>query len=157
MACEEGLPWNEGEFLEAYYRNRHGAVEDGTDSNPVCAATKALMVDRESWQGTPSELLTELGMVHGDSAKGDSQWPRTANRLSRILNESTAFLREIGLEVSRPPRAKQRVIAIRRIYDDIFDGDDDVLEGLSFSEPLPHGGAVNDDSNVSGYLFGEGI
>ena len=157
MACEEGLPWNEGEFLKAYYRNRYGVVEEATDPNPVCAAIKALMENRESWQGTPSELLTELNWVYGESAKGERQWPKVASQLSKALNESTAFLREIGLEVSRPPRAKQRVIAIRRIYDDIFDGDDDVLKGLSFSEPLPHGGAVDGDSNVSGYLFGEGI
>ncbi len=75
----------------------------------------------------------------------DQDWPKQANQLSRVLNDSTAFLKGIGLEVSRPTRGQARTIRIIWMDDGMTDDNDAVLKPLSFSEPLPDLDDLDDD------------
>ncbi len=126
-ACEPALPLETGEFLETYLGNRAGAVEATLEADPLAATVRALMEDKPSWEGTPSELLDELEHLADDRTCKSKAWPGSANWLSRKLRRSATFLRSAGIDIELPDqgrRGKDRVIRIRS------GGDEDTRETI---------------------------
>ena len=66
VACE-GAIFKAGAFMAAHTGNRADAIESVIDASPVASAIRDLMQDRESWEGTATELHAELGRIAGES------------------------------------------------------------------------------------------
>ena len=82
------------------------------------------MGERREWEGTATELLSELNKIAGTIhvRTKDPLWPKAANSLSRSLNEIVPNLAAAGLEVDTGGfRGKQRLIVIRRIPQETVD------------------------------------
>jgi hypothetical protein len=58
-ACEEAF-WQPGEFSRAFAANAEDATEDVIEAEPAAAVFQRFMLERGEWQGTATELLSEL-------------------------------------------------------------------------------------------------
>ena len=83
--------------------------------HPVAAAVLALMDDRETWEGSPSELLADLNRV-AEEQKIDTRrpWPKAAHILTRRLNEVRPNLQDAGVSITGR-HSGDRSITIRRV------------------------------------------
>jgi hypothetical protein len=116
VAAELALPWKQGDFLAAYTRNCAAVVEHSLDADPVAMAVRAFMEGKESWEGTPSELLVLLEGWISEGARRSKSWPKAANSLSNRLRRAAPALRAGGIEIERTKSgSKNRTITIFRI------------------------------------------
>lgn len=101
-AAERGLGWEPGTFLPIYEMNRADAVDTVLENDPVAQAVLAMFASgRESWEGTPSGLLAELGTKVPEQVRKSRAWPQTASRLGTILNRLAPPLRLRGIGIER--------------------------------------------------------
>jgi hypothetical protein len=101
MACEEGLPGEQGAFLAAYDRTRAETTTLAIDHSTVATALLSWMSTwtEATWEGSASQLLTVLSeQVHGVVLSGNS-FPKAPNRLSGELRRITPALRRVGVKV----------------------------------------------------------
>ncbi|MBX9582232.1 MAG: hypothetical protein K2X87_18155, partial [Gemmataceae bacterium] len=97
VACERGAGERAEDggspFLAAYAENQAGAHEQALDASPVPAAVLAAMDGRESWEGTPAELLAELDRHAPNPQPKD--WPKKPNALTNRLRRLAPDLRRV--------------------------------------------------------------
>jgi len=100
-ACEPGLLWGEGEFMEAYTGNRAEAIELALETDPVAVAVRALLEEegKEEWEGTATELLRALEVYVPEATRKTKSWPKTAKTLGNRLRRAATFLRQTGIDV----------------------------------------------------------
>jgi hypothetical protein len=113
-AAEPALPWEPGGFMQAYDKKRAEAVQDAVDSSPVGSAIQRLMEDRNEWEGTPAELLSELEKIVDETTVKMKVWPKAANTLSRKVTETSSFLRKIGIDIEKGHDGNRRFFKIRK-------------------------------------------
>jgi hypothetical protein len=114
VACEQALPRPSGTFLTAYSANRSWMVETTIEADLVATAVRELVTRRQRWQGTASELLTELNGAANDETRRLRRWPKAPNVMSGRLRRAAPNLRKVGIDV-RTDRAARR-LRDRRIY-----------------------------------------
>ena len=100
VACEPAI-FESGAFMQAYTGNRAEAVEAVIDASPVASMIRALMHDREPWEGTSAELLAELERIAPQSVREGKEWPADAARLGRKVNRLKSALRPVGIVLER--------------------------------------------------------
>ena len=113
VACE-GAIFEAGAFMQAYTGNRADAIESVIDASPVASAIRELMQDRESWEGTATELLRALGQKAGESVTKGKEWPADGRSLGQRLNRVKSALRPAGIEITRVEGRKRRHVFISR-------------------------------------------
>jgi hypothetical protein len=127
-AGEEALGWKAGDFLAAYRRNTQLGARTAVESDLVGAAIVAFMSTaevpeggqpvpaadrRESWEGTATNLLALLRITAGEGATRSQGWPKTPERLGRVLRPLIPALGKIGIALSINPRhGPQRLLTI---------------------------------------------
>ena len=108
-ACEGGVGWEAGTFMDAYDSNRRTAIADVIDSDPVAAAVRDLMdnpatprnlAGRTEWTGTAKSLLAALQLQVGDAVAKGKTWPKSPRGLSGRLRRAATFLRASGIEIT---------------------------------------------------------
>jgi hypothetical protein len=115
-ACESAP----GAFMTALEASAVEAAETVIEHEPVADAVCAYMTERDQWQGTAAELLTEL-THHDHTERCVSQqrdWPRDPAIFGRRLRQATTPLRRAGIEahVERASsRKRTRSIKLRRV------------------------------------------
>lgn len=97
-AAEEALPWKPGSFLGAYTSNRAEANALSVGADPLAAAVQKLMLGREEWTGTATELYTALCQVVDEDARRSRAWPGAPNSLSDKMKRIAPALREAGIQ-----------------------------------------------------------
>jgi hypothetical protein len=114
------IGYDKNKFLDAYYRNIDLQVEEAIAANPVGMAIAKFVENNQTWEGTATELLSELEGVAAElkiNTHGKS-WPKSANSLSRKVNLIKTNLREIGIQLDKcylDENKKSRGIKIRKI------------------------------------------
>jgi hypothetical protein len=101
-AVGRALGWGEGAFLRAYWSNIEGVTESAAEASSVATAILGLMADRETWKGTPSELLAALAEIVSEKEAKAPGWPRNAKGLSTQLVRLAPVLRKLGIQIERP-------------------------------------------------------
>jgi putative DNA primase/helicase len=114
VAAEPNLPWEEGRFLKEYALNREYLVEVGLESDEVGSAMLQLMQRRNTWSGTPTELLRQLNRIVSKNIQRRNYWPKRPNTLSSRLVRVAPVLRKKGIEIDRS-KSGVRNITITRI------------------------------------------
>lgn len=117
VAAEPGLGWQAGTFEAAYAVNRQESVDLAFESDLVAVAVRAFVekLDNEgarSWEGTATELLTELDAVVSEKARQSRKWPKLAAVLGNDLERSAPALRLKNIIVEKTKSGK-RYISIR--------------------------------------------
>lgn len=116
-AAARTLGCGEDAFLSAYKENLDEQNEAALESSPVAIAVRSFMQDKQSWQGSPSELLKGLGNL-AEKAGIDARsrlWPKDARWLGRRLREVRPNLTQDGIAVDDGKPGGKRYIALRRI------------------------------------------
>ena len=116
VACESALPWQPGEFMQAYTGNRAEAIETALESDIVAVAIQEFMDEREEWTGTAGDLLKELNERVDEKTQKLRAWPKTAKGLSGRLKRAITFLRIAGIESDsyREPGTGRRMISLSK-------------------------------------------
>jgi hypothetical protein len=118
------MDYPEGEFLRVYQDNIGVQIDEAIQSSPLSMAVVELMDNIEDnnneWIGTATDLYLELGNIAETKLKINIQkikfWPKSANHLSRRLNEVKTNLREKGIIIERYKDEKgNRKIKIRKV------------------------------------------
>ena len=111
-AIAEALGHSQQEFLDAYTDNTGSRNEEALASSVIGESFLAFMENRDSWEGSATELLKELTSVaeqqHVDTKA--RTWPKQAHGLTRRINEIRPNLTAAGIEVIRSRDGRQRWI-----------------------------------------------
>lgn len=116
-AIAEALGYTKEDFLTAYQNNITHQTEMLLSDNVVAMAVFAFMDDKESWIGTPTDLLKQL-TTHASFAEIDTRekyWPKGANILSRRLNELSTPLKLMGMSVVTSTSGTERFIHLQKV------------------------------------------
>jgi len=97
-ACERELGM-EGQFLAAHTKNQHNAIQAGIEASPVGTAIMELMSNRDSWTGTPTDLLNKLEQIAGDRQVRSKAWPQSTKGLNNIIKRLTPNFRKLEIEI----------------------------------------------------------
>lgn len=118
VAAEKTLPWETGNFLKAYERNRQEAMELALEGDAVAEAVKQLMESNTEWKGTATEIFDALKDIVAEEVQKDRYWPKAPNSLGTRLRRISKALLSIGIEVTFAKGSgskSQRLILIRRV------------------------------------------
>lgn len=113
VAAEPALPWKPGEFMAAYESNRDDANLATLEASPVSQPVRDL-AERRDWQGTATELLTELDSTVADGTRRLKSWPKSGRSLSNALRRIVPNLRALEIEVTFDRQGNRRTINIRK-------------------------------------------
>ncbi|WP_394752802.1 hypothetical protein [Crenothrix sp.] len=97
-ACEVGTGY-EGEFMKAHSKNQTEAVELGIEASPAGSAIMALMDSRDSWTGSPNDLMSALEAIAGERQTRSKAWPQSTKGLSNIIKRLMPGFRKLGLSI----------------------------------------------------------
>ena len=114
-AIAQALGYRQADFLRAYGENIREQNAEVLEGHPVAAAVLSLIGERETWEGTPSELLTEFGRV-AEAQKINTKekgWPKSGPWVTRRLNEVRPNLADVGITVDIG-KSGDRKITIRK-------------------------------------------
>jgi hypothetical protein len=126
--------WSHQEFLDAYQGVREAVHELTLEASPVGPLVRDFAQQHSSWEGTASELLTQLEtLAHGSVTTQPPQagkaaamqaagsdvtqqqgWPKNGRALSGALRRLAPTLRAVGVKVELPAGATggKRLITI---------------------------------------------
>lgn len=112
-AAEPGLGWEAGEFAAAYARNRRDVSETTFEADIVAVAIRHFVTKEHplGWEGTPTELLSELNNRVQEGVRKARSWPLTAQGLGNRIDRIAPLLRSAGFVVERM-RSTVRTIKI---------------------------------------------
>ena len=98
------MGYSENELLRVYQDNIGIQIEEAIQASPLSMSVVELMNNKDNgdeWIGTATDLYLELGNIAETKLKINIQkikfWPKSANYLSRRLNEVKTNLREKGI------------------------------------------------------------
>ena len=132
MACERGLPWKAGAFINTYEANRQDANSIAIEASVVGQTVMKFMQDRNRWTGTCKDLLKALESIVDEKALKRKDWPSNERKLRADLDRVAPNLRGEGIDTQRLPRKGQsRPILLQRIGS----GSATVAEGRQDSRP----------------------
>jgi hypothetical protein len=112
-ACETAL-WPAGTVARAYAANRRAAIESIVEADAVATCVRALMIDRTTWTGSASELLSLCAERARADISSGTAWAKNPRALAGRLRRAQTFLRTLGIEItfSREGRTGMRVIRV---------------------------------------------
>jgi hypothetical protein len=103
-ACEPGLGWSEGTFLQAYWENIRLAADTVVETDPVASAVikwvEKFSQDQPIWEGPASEALTNLNAIVGHSAQQKKGWPGSPQGLANRFRALAPILARRGVQVT---------------------------------------------------------
>ena len=97
LACETAF-WEEGTFERVYRTNLEEVTARVLAADQVAMAVRDLMLAREVWEGSPTDLLLDLEAVVAERAARARSWPNSAHTLSTRLRRASP----------KPPQGRHR-------------------------------------------------
>jgi hypothetical protein len=115
-AAESGLGLPPMAFLEAYTGNINDANSLALEASTV--SRYIIELAATTWQGTASELLTELNARASEATRKQKAWPKSARVVAGLINRLAPNLRRAGVAVDQwrqPDKGRRRVIALEQV------------------------------------------
>lgn len=113
------LGHSQEDFMCAYLSNIAIQHSEVVSDSPVAQSILLLMKDKETWEGTSSELKAKLDEIAEINQIDLKSLPKAANALSRKVNELKTNLEESGLTITNRTENKKRIITIRKDSENI--------------------------------------
>jgi hypothetical protein len=117
-AAEEGLGWERGRFVAAYWRNRDDSRARVVEMSAVGQRIVELVKGLGEWKGTASELRAELSTSWTLEPPPDD-WPTNYSAMSGALRRIAPDLAAVGVSVEMPRKGvghdKRRIIRLKWI------------------------------------------
>jgi hypothetical protein len=117
-AVYEVMGWGAGRFLSDWDEIVKVQNRSTLDGSPVAQAIIKFMEDRESFEGSSTELHKKLEGVAEDigvSVTRDKAWPKSARWLWRRIQEVVPLLIGVGIEAGRERDEAGSTITLQRI------------------------------------------
>jgi hypothetical protein len=114
----EVMGWGAGQFLSDWDEIIKVQNRSTLDGSPVAQAIIKFMEDRESFEGSSTELHRKLESIAeqiGVSIVRDKAWPKSARWLWRRIQEVVPLLVGVGIEASREHTGKGTQVALRKV------------------------------------------
>jgi hypothetical protein len=116
-AIAQALGYEDGHFLRAYFANISAQNDEVLAGDAVASAVVGFMNGRsETWNGTATELLSELEAVALRlklDVKGRS-WPKAPNVLTRRVNAIKSNLQDAGIFYTKEHSGERRITLLRQ-------------------------------------------
>ena len=144
------LGWAGEDFLIAYRDRMREAGGDVLDSSLIAGLLIKLIEAEGTWEGTATELLSEMNSRASETMRESKSWPRAANALSNEVKRLSPTLRATeGIEVTTGKTGGRRWIAIRKVEENIVQADPPShpkgFQVRNGDDLRDDGGAVEDD------------
>lgn len=99
QAAEDALPWEAGDFIDAYEGNREEVFKGSVGASIIERAILHFLRYREGgyWEGSATELLQELEESLDETFIDNKKWPKAPNKLTSAINRVAASLRASGV------------------------------------------------------------
>lgn len=108
-------------FEAAYIGNQESLIDESLNASPLATAVQALMMVRDQWQGSPADLLAELGNHDKQGARNGQAWPQAPRGLTNSLRRLAPHLRHIGIELEQGTGGRNgRDYVIRKVAKQAF-------------------------------------
>lgn len=126
IACEPGLPWSAGTFIDTYTMNLLKADAQQLELDPLAGVLLEFVeglkiIDGVLYKGSPSELYRKLQMLNTNSDPRSPAVPRSASWLMNHLTRLNPMLRRIHrlevVQLESERKADSRVDCIRKVDD----------------------------------------
>jgi hypothetical protein len=107
------------EFMAAWDMNAERQNQAALESSPTAQAIVKFMEERESWQGSSSELyqhLSEIASQMNMMAGGPGGFPRSANFLWQRIQSVKPNLSAIGIDTHYEQKAAHSTITLRKSF-----------------------------------------
>jgi len=148
-AVYEVMGWGAETFLSDWDEVVKVQNRSALDGSPTAQAVIRFMEDRNSYQGTSTELHKKLEAVAEDigvSVARDKAWPKSARWLWRRIQEVVPLLVSAGIEAGRSEEKRGTVIALRKT------STDDATDATAGENPTgkPDTGGDTTSSNATG-------
>jgi hypothetical protein len=119
-AAIEGAFASAGSFLAAFGASQTTATDAVIEVSPVAAAIAAFMEDRDTWDGTTTQLWRELQARDQAEARPTETkgWPKDPVSFGIVLAKTIPTLRKVGVEVTKDratDRKRTPMLHLRRI------------------------------------------
>jgi hypothetical protein len=135
VAVGQALGWEEGEFLNAYARNRQTANSIALEASPVVSPLLNLVLEKRTWTGTAGELLQELAGAAGEALTKSREWPGGPRALSGRLRRLAPNLHAAGVRVSFPERTGRARLIVLTALPNLADDGGDGCDGCDGRSP----------------------
>src|SRR5262249_8418781 len=100
VACEPALPCKTGGFLKAFNANQLRSTETAIESSPIVMPIRELLEEKPNWEGTATDLLSELQTICGLQEWQKTALPKSPNALSGRLKRDQKTLVKMGILVT---------------------------------------------------------
>ncbi len=117
-AAESSLGWESGSFQKEYENNLALAIENNLETDVLAQSIIELMAMLGKWEGSFSDLLSELGKQIDPRVGGTRQWPKSPSVLSNRIRRLAPTLLEIGIEVDfdqRETGTGRKIVTFRKV------------------------------------------
>ena len=117
-AVYQVMGWGAEQFLSDWDEIIKVQNRSTLDGSPVAQAIIKFMEDRESYEGSSTELHKKLESIAeeiGVSIVRDKAWPKSARWLWRRIQEVVPLLVGVGIEASREHTDKGTQVALRKV------------------------------------------
>jgi hypothetical protein len=111
VAAESACPWDLGQFLEVYSRNRDEAVSAILEGDRLADFVRA----KAPWTGTASALLTALNEATPKTVRKGKRWFKHPRQVADALRRLAPALRRVGVEVMLDRTESARIITLERV------------------------------------------
>ncbi len=144
------------DYEAAWAKNQGIQDQQALDASPVAEAVLAFMEDREEWDGTAAQLLSELNQI-AEKLKIDTKdraWPSGAAWVTRRLNLVMPNLAQVGVQFWTVRDMQKRRIYFKRSENAVMPSlpSCETVEGhdsIAKNAVMDTQNAVIDDSNMT--------
>ena len=146
------LGFSSKDFIEAYESNVARQNQEALDASPVGVALVKFMFEKDQWQGTPTQLLTELESLAEELHinQHHRSWPKDARTVWRRISEVLPNLEGEGIKAERG-KDKERFITLQKIKEEN-------KSSKPLTEPVKSTEDIHDDTDdILGEGLGEGL
>ncbi len=158
-AIARALGYEDKDFLDAYNRNIVSQNEAAIEASPVGTTIVTLMEDQEVWEGTPTQLLTDLEKL-AESLKVNVKardWPKDPSWLTRRIQLIHSNLADQGIKVTRDDKSRPRRLILQKVSENPVaadNGDEASPDNTNSPTPsLPPSEVTDTDADSQTSLF----
>jgi len=113
IAAEDKLPWEDGDFLEAYQENRLIARELGLAGVAIGEPLVEWVKAKGEVSGSAADILEELNVCADYGTRKHAEWPQTPLQLSNMLRRAMTSLQDAGVSVRFRRSGGQRILELK--------------------------------------------
>ncbi|MDP3792205.1 MAG: bifunctional DNA primase/polymerase [bacterium] len=112
-AISEALGFTTADFIDAYGRNIEIQHDEVINENIEASFVLNFIKERDEWEGSATELLKEMKYEYAEDPS--IKIPKTANALSKKLNQLKTNLEEAGISVQITSGRKRKIILTKNL------------------------------------------